>query len=184
MWTWPWRALVGVWNWLGSYKDQVTIVLAVSAGFLAFCEYRAKIDDDKKKETLKYVELTQAEVVVQAQERIWDLFLETDLGRAYDVAAKSPDVHALGQFVEKENLKQPILALAQLYANLSACVAAEVCDEALACRFFEGDIVALNNNFHQLFEKTWKDRIGFNYMAASMDFAKRCRRSQATEARP
>jgi len=157
----------------------LTIIFALIAGLTTLYQYLESVEDNRRKETLKYIDRSQDVRVGPARNKIAEILLDNDIRHQYDAAWKAaiatpPNEDPLDDFVKQHNLRGNLIVIIEHYMNLSGCVSAQICDKELACQFFKGDIEALNNGFRPLFESVWKKRDGQNYMAGPMDFVKSC----------
>jgi hypothetical protein len=164
------------WTWLGTNKEQLTIIFAVTAGLWVLIGYRDSLDTAKRVETIRYIDRYHGDKYLAARSAINKVLFDTTKQREFFDARNSGDKSKLEKFIWSNGLVEHILSLAELYDNVVRCVGADICDKEVACTYFASDISALHNTFRFLFADIWKKMWGEDFMLRSVKFAKTCPR--------
>lgn len=136
---------------LDRFKKKVEILstLATLAGLLgggifALVEYGQKVDDDRVKASLAYVERASKPPISDSLKRFTALVRENDA-----VVAKMKTYQEFATFVaeitKSQTVQSDIDTLDDFFRSLEACSARNICDRQTARAFFAEDAKALFN---------------------------------------
>lgn len=173
----PHRACLRKWLWLKRNKEQLTIVFAVLAAGWGLWEYYGKQQADKRTETLRYIERYYGTSYLTAKSALNAVLFEKEKQITFIRDRRDPA--KLEAFVAANQIRPHILTLVEMYDSLAGCVSADICDRNTACRYFASDIDGLYNSFRPLFQQSWKEMWGEDFMARAAAFAKKCAEATA-----
>jgi hypothetical protein len=193
MWAWisrvrGWAAAAVSWlrtqgpllsPWVTQHKEIITLAAALLGGVFAGWQYLESKKDNRKRETIRYVERSLAfeDPVAQAYVEMTKAILseagKCQLKHAAEAYRDRKEVAPMQEFLHARQLEAHVLVLTKFYQSLHVCVKGDICDQRSACEHFAGDIKDLRENYLAFF-MDYRDRWGRDLMKEPYEFARSC----------
>ena len=162
-----------IWTRVGTDAEQIKIVFAIiAAGYILF-EYQSSLTDAAIKQTMSFQARYSEGDLLKAHLDLDSMLLNPDNQKILNAAAKPSE--EITRLVISNKYDRDVAVLADFFSQLATCVQSGVCQLETACAVFKSRIVALWNNYSDLFVQRW-GTWGQNLMKPTFDyFDKSCR---------
>jgi hypothetical protein len=161
--------LVVIWTFIGSNKEQLTLIGAIVAAWWGWQEYQDKIVDDQVQRTLQYASRFSGGELSKYRNELDSHWLKNDAN--LNKAAK-PEQFILTE-VQKQKFEGHLRRLAEYYDEISICTNRSLCDRGISCEMFSVPALAHFRTHAPVFE-FWNTQWGERQGCYTAEFLKQC----------
>lgn len=161
-----------IWEKIGTNTEQIKIVFTVIAAIYVLVQYQSSLSEAAVKQTMSFQARHSEGDLLKAHLDLDSMLLNPDNQKLL-AASKKPS-EEIDKLVKTNKYERDVITLADFYGQLATCVQSGVCKAETACAVFKSRIVALWNDYYDLFVKDW-GTWGQNLMKPTFDyFSKNC----------
>lgn len=162
-----------LWAWMGTQAEAIKLVFAVIAAAYILFEYQSNLTDNAIKQTMAFQARYSERDLLKAHLDLDSMLLNPETQKKLTAAAKPSE--EIANLVYSNNYERDVLILAHFFGQLATCAQNSICHVETTCAVFKSRVIALWNNYHNLFLERW-GRWGENLIKPTFDyFSTTCR---------